>query len=117
AVVLARHLSCGRVAGWADEWAGSPVLVLSQDNVMAKSHTRWRGPGEADPGGRPSRQDPVSSSQFAANGQVKRGHDELGGSEDFRTMTDQYDFIIVGGGSAGCVLANRLSARSANRVL
>ena len=30
---------------------------------------------------------------------------------------DRYDYVIVGGGSAGCALANRLSTDPANRVL
>lgn len=32
-------------------------------------------------------------------------------------MLGQYDYVIVGGGSAGCVLANRLSENPAHRVL
>src|SRR5215475_11725020 len=31
--------------------------------------------------------------------------------------SEQFDFVIVGGGSAGCVLANRLSADPRTRVL
>ncbi|HEX5590207.1 MAG TPA: choline dehydrogenase [Candidatus Limnocylindrales bacterium] len=31
--------------------------------------------------------------------------------------TEQFDYVIVGGGSAGCVLANRLSADPSTRVL
>lgn len=38
-------------------------------------------------------------------------------SYDAKHLKDSYDYIIVGGGTAGCVLANRLSANPSRTVL
>src|SRR6516225_511622 len=55
--------------------------------------------------GRRQRRSVAGNRHFAARG---RGE---------RSMAETYDYIVVGAGTAGCVLANRLSADSARRVL
>jgi choline dehydrogenase len=38
-------------------------------------------------------------------------------NEPLSIQTEEWDVVIIGGGSAGCVLANRLSADGKSRVL
>src|SRR5689334_16087292 len=45
------------------------------------------------------------------------GSPELHASTSYRRSVVTYDFVVVGGGSAGCALANRLSADPSTRVL
>src|SRR5579875_3910575 len=69
----------------------------------------------------PGRPHPTNNSQENVHVRRRPGHDEhfaLGGNEAMvKRLEGDFDYIIVGAGTAGCILANRLSADPKNRVL
>jgi choline dehydrogenase-like flavoprotein len=59
----------------------------------------------------------ATSTVFSATAAAEVGSAASGEADAAAATAKEYDYIIVGGGTAGCVLANRLTADEDKRVL
>ena len=96
------------------EILGLPVEVLRLSSMQARSaqhlHHGRTCPGHTRPTWQLARTLP----------RHKAGHDDHGRPEIGRCrdrLEGDFDYIVVGAGTAGCIVANRLSADPKNRVL